>query len=469
MLDRYIPTDIIDSVKLYNNYNATLSLNNILKGNNKFYILQILEYINTIGQPIYFLFHRYGRIGNTGEIDIDCYIDIKRAIETFEYIFLDKSGIEWADRHNESHYIKGKYIYTELKDNTTEDGELKETIVEPKIHLNINVEEFVNFIYSCNGDFEALTKELDFNSKNKPLGTISKKQIKKATLVLDNINNILVNNATLDDTLNKELINLSSEFYSIIPTYMSAKTVNIINTKEILDLKYNLLNVLLNSNAFIENTLKSDSLYSKYTNLSTDITYVDKLSDEFNVINKYYTINRGATHSHLYGLKIDNIFKVDRLSEKGYVTTPDSYLLWHGTYTINTTGIITNGLQIFQTAKHGSMFGRGLYFANVSTKSMGYLGSGSLDIKTKKKKFVMFLCEVQINNLIYNSIPKTTNNVVQGLGQWTPNIAQHEKLNGCIVPVGDLIQTQHRTLLYDEFVVYDTNKIRLKYILVLTY
>lgn len=467
-LDTNIPADIINKVILYKDYTVILSLNNILKSNNKFFIMQILEYKNDNKDMnnVYFLYYRYGRIGNIGKIDIDCYIDVKKAIEMFEFIFLEKSGIEWPDRHNENKYIVGKYIYTDLKDDKEDLGEEDDIEeIKPEIVLDKNIESFIKFIYSRAGDYDSYSKELQFNATNKPLGSISKKQINKASLVLDNINTIINNNDKIDAKLNTELIHLSSEFYSIIPTYMRSKEINIINTKEMLDNKYNLLTLLLNSNTLLKNTMKSKDLYNQYINLMADIKYIDKHSEEFNLINTYFTLNKGPTHN--CKLKISGLYKINRYFESNYKTTDDSYLLWHGTYAINAVGIITNGLKIFNKAAHGSMFGRGLYFANISTKSAGYIG---LNYAKKGEKYIMFLCEIQLNNIIYDYKDKISDdNVIHGKGMYYPNPAQHKKIDGITVPIGDILNT---TLLlrlyYDEFVVFNTNKIRLRYIVELT-
>jgi len=189
-IDKYIPTQIRPHVQIYDNLSAILTFNNLLKGNNKFYLIQLLEYkYNNI--ITYFLYSRFGRISlSSGEIDIDCYIDKDKAIEKFFSIFYEKTGIKWTEKNLDDNYIIGKYIYTDMKEiETEEDAQLDEG---PKRILDVKVDYFIDIIYNSGKDFVKISSELGFDAINKPLGSISKTQINKAANLLNKINTEIV-------------------------------------------------------------------------------------------------------------------------------------------------------------------------------------------------------------------------------------------------------------------------------------
>lgn len=472
-VDKYIPTQIRPHVQIYDNLSAILTFNNLLKGNNKFYLIQLLEYkYNNI--ITYFLYSRFGRISlSSGEIDIDCYIDKDKAIEKFFSIFYEKTGIKWTEKNLDDNYIIGKYIYTDMKE-IEEDARSDEG---PKRILDVKVDYFIDIIYNSGKDFVKISSELGFDAINKPLGSISKTQIKKAANVLNKINTEI--NTPIEDGKEKErdiiLIDLTSEFYSIIPTYIkSTKTINIIKTKEDIDNKYKLLDILSNSSILYKNNLNNidNNIHDKYLKLNSDIREIPYDSTEYKTLETYFYLNQGSTHDYYKYIDIDRIYEINRLDETSFKTTENSYLLWHGTNIINSVGIITSGLQIFDKAANGSMFGRGIYFANCSSKSLGYIGYNSV-----YKHFIIFLCEVIIDNKLeisnYASYSKTklSKDVVTiGLGQWTPNKASFIKHYNITIPMGKLINSGISpipSLIYDEYVVYDTSRIKIRYALLL--
>ena len=75
---------------------------------------------------------------------------------------------------------------------------------------------------------------------------------------------------------------------------------------------------------------------------------------------------------------ISNIFAIERKEERENISEYDKYgnkmLLWHGTTAANIVGILQTGFRIAPPDSNhtGSMFGRGIYFADMFSKSIGY-------------------------------------------------------------------------------------------------
>lgn len=166
-------------------------------------------------------------------------------------------------------------------------------------------------------------------------------------------------------------------------------------------------------------------------------------------------------------------------------------LLWHGTKPENVVGILHSGFRIApsDSSRTGGMFGDGIYFSDIFNKSYNYTNSGYYNrnpynsnskeaIKPPKK--YMFLSEVALGKpkKLYNSeevtgIPSSHNHSIFGVGRMGPDPAGNIYLpNGCTVPLGNLIQTaqpnlqqgQYWGLQHNEFVIYDTTQVRIRYL-----
>jgi hypothetical protein len=168
-------------------------------------------------------------------------------------------------------------------------------------------------------------------------------------------------------------------------------------------------------------------------------------------------------------------------------------LLWHGTRPENVLGILNSGFRIAPSDANrtGAMFGDGVYFADIFNKSFNYTGSsfgrtsffgnGGAQQKLKEPKKYMFLCEVALGKCKkyyqgedVTSLPNTHHQSVFGVGRLGPEPAGNIYLpNGCVIPIGNLVQTpepklpagQYWGLQHNEFVVYDTSQVRIRYLL----
>jgi poly [ADP-ribose] polymerase len=109
---------------------------------------------------------------------------------------------------------------------------------------------------------------------------------------------------------------------------------------------------------------------------------------------------RGATHNADY--KISQIFRIARQGEKErfdsspFAGTPrDRRLLWHGSRCTNFGGILSQGLRIAppEAPVSGYMFGKGIYLADMSSKSAGYCFS-----HISNGHALLLLCEAELGD-----------------------------------------------------------------------
>ncbi len=107
-----------------------------------------------------------------------------------------------------------------------------------------------------------------------------------------------------------------------------------------------------------------------------------------------------ATHSS-YSLEIQDLFTIKREGEyEAYEDyskdIPNKMLLWHGSRLTNYVGILSQGLRIAppEAPSTGYMFGKGVYFADMVSKSANYCYSNS-----QNPVSCMLLCEVALGNM----------------------------------------------------------------------
>lgn len=209
-------------------------------------------------------------------------------------------------------------------------------------------------------------------------------------------------------------------------------------------------------------------------------------SQEFITLEAYARDTHGATHSHIH-VKVQHIYRIERPGEQerweqgGFHEVEDGerLLLWHGSRTTNFAGILSQGLRIAppEAPVNGYMFGKGVYFADMMSKSAGYCYPG-----LSNSTGILLLCEVaakpfyERNDAEYNADQTCKQNnkrATKGLGRTQPTKWKdagkslgYDELIGCHMPDGggsDVATGGY--LQYNEYIVYDVAQIRTKYLL----
>ncbi len=116
---------------------------------------------------------------------------------------------------------------------------------------------------------------------------------------------------------------------------------------------------------------------SHYKALHAGLTPLAHNSDTFKMLEKYVQQTHAPTHTN-YKLEVLNIFETSREGEDTraakYAGMPNRQLLWHGSRLTNWMGILSQGLRIAppEAPVTGYMFGKGVYFADMCSKSANY-------------------------------------------------------------------------------------------------
>ncbi|KFB53220.1 AGAP003230-PA-like protein [Anopheles sinensis] len=452
-------------------YNCVLNKVDIQLDNNSFYKMQVLEADRV---KKYYLFRSWGRIGTTiGSVKTDTYNAACDAIQAFKKHFKEKTGNEW-DRHD-SHYQKVPGMFFPVEIDYSE-KKMKRLPVESKIKSKLapSVQDLVRMLF----DVDAMNRvmvEFELDMEKMPLGKLSQRQLQSAMKILSEISDLIGSGGT-----NTQFIDASNRFYSFIPHNFGVSAPKILDTLKQVKEKQTMLESLLEIE-FAYSLLNSEEdegdknpLDAHYEQLRTEIEPVPPNSEEFRLLQKYVRNTHAATHNS-FELEIEEIFRIKRNGEadryQPFRTLHNRKLLWHGSRLTNFVGILTNGLKIAppEAPATGYMFGKGIYFADMVSKSANYCCTHPADTTG-----LMLLCEVALGDMQEFSNAQYVKNLpigkhsVKGVGHTQPDpTASHKRPDGVEIPLGKGVPVEgvNSPLLYNEYIVYDVAQVNCQYLL----
>ncbi|XP_011692306.1 PREDICTED: poly [ADP-ribose] polymerase-like [Wasmannia auropunctata] len=450
-------------------YTVTLGLTDIQSKKNSYYKMQILKHDH---RETYHLFRSWGRIGTTiGGNKLER-MSLEECIEQFESLYEEKTGNEWKNRE---HFVKVPNCMYPI-DIDHGDQEVASLDSDIKSNLQKPIQDLMRLIFDV-AEMKKVMLEFEIDMEKMPLGKLSKKQIDKAYAVLTQLQEIL-KKSNVDRTA---LIDASNRFYTLIPHNFGVSGPKILESPEEIRAKCDMLDALLEME-IAYNLLSSDKTNEKenpldvhYKQLKTNIDVLDKTSEEFKMIEKYVKNTHAATHTQ-YDLEIAEVFVVRRNGEeqryKPFKKLPNRKLLWHGSRTTNYAGILSQGLRIAppEAPVTGYMFGKGIYFADMVSKSANYCCTHS-----QNPTGLLLLCEVALGNIYeryqadyIEKLPKGKHSTM-GRGQTHPDPKDvHKTEDGIEVPYGMGVPaklSKNSALLYNEYIVYDVAQVKVRYMI----
>ncbi|XP_075387594.1 poly [ADP-ribose] polymerase 2 [Tenrec ecaudatus] len=459
-------------------YDVMLNQTNLQFNNNKYYLIQLLE---DDAQKNFSVWMRWGRVGKTGQHSlVACSGDLTKAKEIFQKKFLDKTKNNWEDRAK-FEKVPGKYdmlqmdyaASTQGEEETKEDNSLKPRL-KPESQLDLRVQELIKLI--CNVQaMEEMMIEMKYDIKKAPLGKLTVAQIKAGYRSLKKIEDCIHTGR-----LGRALTEACNEFYTRIPHDFGLRTPPLIRTEKELSEKVQLLEALGDIEIaikLVKTELQSPEhpLDQHYRNLRCDLRPLDHASSEFKVISQYLQSTHAPTHSD-YTMTLLDVFEVEKEGEKEAFREEldNRMLLWHGSRLSNWVGILSHGLRIAppEAPITGYMFGKGIYFADMSSKSANYCFASRL-----KDTGLLLLSEVALGqcNELLGANPEAEGllqgkHSTKGLGKIAPSPSGFITLNGSTVPLGPagntgVLNPEGYTLNYNEFIVYNPNQVRMRYLL----
>lgn len=453
-------------------WDCMLNQTNLQNNNNKYYLIQLLKSDTSTSYTVWM---RWGRVGKKGQTsEFPCGPDLNEAKSLFVKKFHDKTKNDWYSRATFSK-VAGKYDLLEMDYDTggqvdeVDTSKVAKKVDVPDSTLDEQVQDLIRLICDIKAMEEAVV-EMKYDAKKAPLGKLTKSQIKQGYSALKQIEQLLEKK-----DLGPKLTEACNAFYTRIPHDFGMKPPERITTLALLQNKMSLLEALGDIEIAV-NVLKAgdqsiNPVDRHYLSLECNLQPMNKSHEMYEILANYLQSTHASTHSQ-YSMQLLDIFSCDK-DEGEASTVGNKMLLWHGSRLTNWVGILAKGLRIAppEAPVTGYMFGKGVYFADCSSKSANYC------FPTKTKNVgLLLLCEVALgksrellaSDYYANKLPKGMHSV-KGCGKNHPNPASKITKDGVNIPTGNLVDSgvnnpSGYTLQYNEYIVYNTNQIKMKYL-----
>ncbi|KGN57935.1 poly [ADP-ribose] polymerase 1 isoform X1 [Cucumis sativus] len=454
-------------------YNTTLNMSDLLTGINSYYILQIIQ--DDKSSDCY-VFRKWGRVGNEkiGGVKLE-EMTKSDAIREFKRLFLEKTGNPWEAWEQKLNFEKqpGRFFPLDIDYGVNKDMPKKPKNY-PATKLAPQLAELMKMLFNVE-TYRAAMMEFEINMSEMPLGKLSRSNIQKGFEALTEIQNLL--NSSVHDPYMKEslIIDASNRFFTVIPSIHP----HIIRDEDDFKSKLKMLEAL--QDIEIASRLvgfdgdSHESLDDKYKKLHCDIAPISHESEDYKLIEKYLLNTHAPTHTD-WALELEEVFSLEREGEFDKFVPfrqklKNKMLLWHGSRLTNFVGILSQGLRIAppEAPATGYMFGKGIYFADLVSKSAQYCYTD----RNNPIGF-MILSEVALGEVYelkkaeYMEKPPRGKHSTKGLGKKVPAALEHVKWKeDVVVPCGKPVASNVKAseLMYNEYIVYDTAQVKMQFLL----
>lgn len=395
---------------------------------NKFYILELVQE----GPNTFKVCIQYGRMGQKPR--------------TLEH--------EFSSEYQANHFYTSQKYKKEAKgycaveiDDTKSTGPV---VVQTKTSKNAKekaLENIDNKVLKMIGRLYDYATAYVTQNVSTPLGQLSAKQVVKGYQILEEIEQeLLKKNGT-----RKDFEQLSNKFYTTIPVIFGRQVR--INQMMIDD--FNKLNQRKDLLGVMDSVVKSqssltDTLQQKYDSLHIDLSVLSKRTNNFKRLKKWIDDTHG--YNHHFSINIEEIYKVNHMTdyEKFNPYKVSTMELFHGSRNENILNIFQTGLKIkpASAVQTGSMFGAGIYLASESSKSANYCWGFNSNVNSKEH-FYLLICETATGRIKdFDSAQSYLRKAPYG----------YNSVRG----------VKGRSLRHDEYIVYNDNQVRIKYIVEFT-
>jgi len=463
-------------------------------GGYRFYKMQVVRQTN---RDVYVLFTRWGRVGDPGQYQQTPFATKELAIEEFKKIFKSKSGNDWENKDNFQKQPKKYQLLTFTKRTNHKEYlvpfNLKDPHV-PKSHLDKEIRRVVEDIANVKM-YQSCMRNYHIDTDYLPLANLTKSLLTEAQQILVEIRELQeecqeerkkeFSKQDADKILEiqDKIAEKSSRFYELIPSslYRNCAVPSIddpYKLKNMSDMLSSLLEFEVSSKILLgalNNVYKINPLDYCFNALNIRMLRLPEENPEYQLIKEYVFASHPARDDYIM-----NIFCIERKGEAERISQwahlKNRMLLWHGSKVSNFMGILSQGLRIAppEAPATGYMFGKGVYFADMFTKSLGYCTDDGTGYK------LLLLCEVALGEMYetekaeYITELKAPYKSVKGIGREGPKMSKKVVLsNGCICPIGKIVNYKkdqqqpfmwYGGLQHNEYIVYDVSQIRMRYL-----
>lgn len=455
-------------------YNTTLSMSDLSTGVNSYYILQIIQEDNG---SVCYVFRKWGRVGNEkiGGVKLEEMYKAD-AIKEFERLFLEKTGNKWQAWEMKKNFEKmpGRFFPLDIDYGVNKELNQKNNVKDSVSQLAPPLVELMKMLFNVE-TYRSAMMEFEINMSEMPLGKLSKSNIQKGFEALTEIQNLLSSNAhnpAVRDTL---IVDASNRFFTVIPSVHP----HVIRDEDDFKSKVKMLEALqdieIASRLVGFNDDDDHTLDEKYKKLRCDMVPLPHDSEDYRLVEKYLQTTHAPTHTD-WALELEEVFTLEREGEFDKFapyreTLKNKMLLWHGSRLTNFVGILSQGLRIAppEAPATGYMFGKGVYFADMVSKSAQYCFTDK-----KNPVGLMLLSEVALGEIhelkkaMYMDKPPRGKHSTKGLGKKIPLGSEYVKWRDeVVVPCGKPVSSNVKAseLMYNEYIVYNTAQVKMQFLL----
>ncbi|XP_026410146.1 poly [ADP-ribose] polymerase 1-like [Papaver somniferum] len=443
-------------------YSTTLNKSDLSIGVNSYYVMQIIQEDKRTNC---YLFREWGRTGNEqiGGNKLD-ETSKAGAIREFKRLFLEKTGNHWEAWEKKENFQKqpGKYFPLDIDYGVSEQVlKIKEPQL-PSSRLAQPVQNLMKMLFNVE-TYRSAMIELEIDMSEMPLGKLSKSNIQMGFSALTDIQNLLASNNQDLSVRESLLIDASNRFFSIIPS--THPHVEMLEALQDIEIASRIIGV---------NAECDESLDAKYEKLHCNIHPLPHDSDDYLLVEKYLLTTHASRHKE-WTLELEDVFALDREGEFDKFAPyreklQNKMLLWYGSRLTNFVGILSHGLRIAppEVPSSGYMFGKGIYFADLVSKSAQYCHTSNWN-----PVGLLLLSEVALGD-IYElkeamdmDRPPKGKNSTKGLGKKAPHKSDYVTWkNNVVVPCGKPVSSDARTseLMYNEYIVYDAAQVKMQFL-----
>ncbi|KAI1346580.1 PARP-domain-containing protein [Xylaria sp. FL0043] len=469
-------------------WDASLNLSNVSGNNNKFYMLQLLV---DDKKKTYYAHNRWGRVGETGQVKTMSFDNLESAKEEY-----DKKDRGEEPKDKKYTFVERSYDDDDAADSESDEGCGSSGPV--KSELDISTQRLMELIFNEN-HFNSVLEEIGYKKDKLPLGKLGKATLEKGFEQLKELSSLIKHPSLAKNKYDRDREDVIEEwtnkYYSTIPHVFGRDRPPLINNDDILRREVAMLdtltdmevaNTIMNSNSKSSDAASVHKLDAHFQQLKLkELAPLDHSSQEYKEIQKYLLGSSAPQHGMKY--RLQDIFRVERPGERerfGKSTKPikDSkrLLLWHGSRTTNYGGILSQGLRIAppEAPVNGYAFGKGVYLADLSSKSANYCVSsmsGGVGL--------LMLVEAELSNPMYE-IPsgdsaaaekaKAKNCIAtKGVGKpgpakWKDASCVNKQLKGVMMPDGKPVDSTNSNggyLMLNEYISYNVEHLKIRYLL----
>lgn len=463
-------------------YSCSLTYTDIGNNSNKFYIMQIV-----FSPPNRYGFYtKYGRTGEKGTAHTKEMDNANSAVKAFQSQYKSKTGNVWG-----STFVAkpNKYFLLEVENFEEEVSQISSE--EESNDLETKVIDLIKLISNTDIHTKAM-RSFGVDTKKMPLGKISASIIDDADGILFALSEIVgsIEDGTwgeskkaldiTDDYIRNVIYSLSNKFWTRIPYACGREKPPVIDNPYRIDQCAELIDIMRNTKIATQIIRKNVGIFDIYKGIDANISMCSE-ETEIDFVTNFVLGTKAPTHN--YKLEVLEVYCVHKATEDRndiFYKTSNHMLLAHGSRMSNFVGILSTGLRIPNNTQitNGSILGRGIYFADVISKSFNYCNAHDTD----DVGFVL-LCEVALGDsyddhetvVPYNRLDlpkKCTSRRGMGKTDVTNILGVECEGNGMSytmnVPQGGLKErkglSNNASFLYNEYVIFNALQYRFRYL-----